>query len=395
MAAAVAKLPARARGDARQRRPSSTRVAEDTANILLVDDDARVRRLVARVLRGRGFVVTEAEDGQQALELAAASPPDIALVDLRLPRVHGFEVVRQLKGERPQAPVLVLSGLDDPEERLQAFDAGADDFIAKPIYIQELIKRIDACERTRRAYLELEQANERTDHLRLFANEAAALLAHDLNNGLSIASANLQFLDEELQSSTDDEEVLDALAASRRALRRMIGLVGNFVDITRLEDAALSATRLPTEVRGLLTLASQLHESRRGPDDLEIEIDCAPELTADIDPMLIERVLHNLLNNATRYVSPGGRIRLTGRLEESEDGTPELYLGVGNTGSAIPPALRDSLFAKYRKGSDGKAQRGMGLYFCRLACEAHGGSIVVEEDPTFHTLFSIRIPLGV
>jgi signal transduction histidine kinase len=324
------------------------------------------------------------------MEAAQLHPPDLALVDLRMPRKDGFDVVRELKLANPRLPVLVLSGWDDAEDRVQAFDVGADDFIAKPVYMKELLRRIDAFERTRKAYLELKALNEHADHLRLFAAEAAALLAHDLNNGLSIASANMQYIDEELRETKADSELVEASSAGRRALRRMIGLVANFVDISRLEDAALQVMRFPTKVGDLLTSTGQIHETSRG--DIEaLRVTCDLDLVCEIDPMLTERVLHNLLNNATRYVDTGGRIGIEAYLEDDGD---TLFIGVGNTGASIPHEKRDGLFEKYGKADDGKSQRGMGLYFCRLACEAHGGTIRIEDSPNYATLFAIRLSLA-
>ena len=364
----------------------------DQARILLAEDQRSVRTFIARALRRHGFEVFEAADGLEAVECAKTSMPDLAIVDLRMPRMDGFEVVRTFKQAHGTAlPVLVLSGMDEPEERVRAFEAGADDFIPKPVYMQELLKRVDAFERTRAAYREARQANERADRLRLFSAEAAALLAHDLNNGLSIANANLQYLQEQLRLEGEEHE---AMAATTRALRRMIGLVRNFVDISRLEDAAIKPEPLDVNVHELLTSAAIIHDPRTGADGGRvIHVDAEQALMAHIDPVLVERVIHNLLNNATRYVNPGGTIGLRGHLVTAGD-QRELHIGVGNTGTGIPTELRSNLFSKYRKGSDGKAQRGMGLYFCRMACEAHGGTIAVCDDSQYNTYFLIRLPLG-
>lgn len=362
-------------------------VAEELPCVLLADDDKQVRRTVSRVLRKRGFHVLEAVDGAMAIELAIEHPPDLALIDLRMPKKDGFEVVRELKEANPRLPVLVLSGWDDADDRIKAFDVGADDFIAKPVYMKELLRRIEAFERTRRAYVELEELNKHADHLRVFAAEAAALLAHDLNNGLSITSANLQYIDEELRERENEEDLVEASSAARRALRRMIGLVANFVDISRLEDAALQVLRFPTKVGEMLRAAGQIHETSRN-DINGISVDCDMDLVCEIDPMLTERVLHNLLNNATRYVNEGGRIHIKAALEEEGK---ILCISVANTGQGIPVDLRESLFGKYGKGGDSNSQRGMGLYFCRLACEAHHGNIRVEDNEDFATVFIIRL----
>jgi DNA-binding response OmpR family regulator len=100
--------------------------------------------------------VREAAGGSEALELAAAEAPHLVIVDLRMPGVSGFEVVETLKQRYETAvPVIVLSGVEDPADRVRAFEAGADDFVAKPVFISEFLKRVDAFERTRRALQEL------------------------------------------------------------------------------------------------------------------------------------------------------------------------------------------------------------------------------------------------
>jgi two-component system, sensor histidine kinase and response regulator len=360
--------------------------------VLLAEDDRSVRKLVQRVLERADFEVLAACDGAEAIELALRETPDLALVDLGLPRVSGIEVIAQLKAAYGAAvPCLVLSGQDAPDERMAAFDAGADDFVGKPVQMKELVKRVSAFERTRRAYVEAKRANETADRLRLFAAETAALLAHDLNNGLSVASANLAYVAENVNATG---EVLDAIEGSERALRRMIGLVRNFVDIARFEDAALEPSPARLDVGELLATAALIHDPRGAGAGAETVIECPPGLIVSVDPVLLERVIHNLLNNATRYVSRNGTIRLQGQRYQEIDGAPWLRISVANSGGGIPAELSSSIFEKYRVGSDGRAQRGMGLYFCRLACEALGGSINLEEDPEFPTQFVIRIPLA-
>jgi len=359
-----------------------------TCRILLADDDAHSRRMVSRSLRRHGFDVVEADNGAAALELADEDPPDLAIIDLRMPHVDGFEVVSALKKEHAHAlPVLVLSGMDDPEDRVRAFDVGADDFIAKPVHPPELMRRVDAFERTRRAYLAAQEANRRADRLRLFAAEAAALLAHDLNNGLSVALANLQFVEEVCNPKG---EARDAFGATTRALRRMSGLVRNFVDVSRLEDAALTPSKITFQVPDLLRTAAEVHDPGAAQSGIRVGVDCPPALLAELDPVLMERVIHNLLGNAVRYVSSEGRICL--RAYENPEREHELVLEVSNTGDQIPEAQRDKLFDKYVRGRDGKARRGMGLYFCRLAVEAHGGTIGLASVTDFDTTFRIRLP---
>jgi two-component system, sensor histidine kinase and response regulator len=354
--------------------------------VLVVDDDARIRRMLVGALGRSGFDVIDADDGAPALLVAAQSPPDIALVDLDMP-TSGFEVVKTLKADLgPAVHVTVVSGRDEQELRLRAFDAGADDFVVKPLFVPELLKRVDNAARTQRAYVQARLAHERADRLLAYSAEAAALLAHDLNNGLSIALSNMAYLSTTLKL---DEDSQDAMSASLRALRRMSGLVANFVDIARLEDSAITPKMEVVQVRDLFDDVVAIHSPsmRNG---TRIEVACEPTLHARFDRALIERVLHNLVGNSARYCYENGLVRISARLMDGPDGTRWLELGVTNTGPQIPDEVRRNLFTKYGR-SGAKGQRGMGLYFCRLVCEAHAGTIG-EQSAEIGPFFRVRLP---
>jgi signal transduction histidine kinase len=343
--------------------------------ILVVDDDPRVRRAIANAMARVGFHVFAAEDGAPALELVEHNPPDVALVDFNMP-TPGLAVVRQLKAAHgPAIYIAVLSGQDDDETRAACFDAGADDVVAKPANMTELRRRMVAAARTQQAYVEIRLARERADRLLAYGAEAAAMLAHDLNNGLAVALSNMTYLRDAARLEDDDAQ---ALSSAVQALRRMSGLVANFVDIARFEDAAVKPQVTANNVRALLQAVIDV-ESALPSCSARFEIDCPPELTGMFDLALIERVLHNLVGNAIRYCVEDGVVRLSARAWDPLD-PAAVEITVWNTGPLVPEGVRERLFRKYGKGGNGK--RGFGLYFCRLACEAHGGSISYRAEPS-------------
>jgi len=315
--------------------------------------------------------------------IAENTPPDLAIVDYNMP-TPGLEVVKRLKQlHGPRVWIAVLSGQDDEATRSACFAAGADDVMVKPAQIGELKQRMMAAARTQQAFVEARLAQERADRLLAYGAEAAAMLAHDLNNGLAVALGNMTYIQDVV--TLGDEET-KALTATVRALRRMSGLVANFVDIARFEDAAVKPHVVPTNLCALIHEVVDVHAV--GTSTTRFEIDCDPRLVGNFDSALIERVLHNLVGNAIRYCNKGGSISISGQVSDLLDG-PGLELVVFNTGPAVPDNLRDRLFAKYAKGTNGK--RGFGLYFCRLACEAHGGSIEYVGRPD-GSAFRIRLP---
>jgi signal transduction histidine kinase len=114
-------------------------------------------------------------------------------------------------------------------------------------------------------------------------------------------------------------------------------------------------------------------------------------LRVEADPALLERVLHNLVQNALRYASTGGRVVLTAR------GGAETAIVVSNDGRPIAEEDRDHLFEKFRRGAAGRGERanvGLGLYFCKVAMEAQGGSIELRQSPEWPVSFVLRLPRG-
>jgi DNA-binding response OmpR family regulator len=351
--------------------------------LLVVDDDVAICNQMATGLSNAGFQVITAHEAMSAYAQVKQTPPDLAIVDLELPGTSGIEVIRELKRmQNASLHVIVLTGHDEEERRAAAFEAGADDYVVKPIPMTEMRRRVSAAIRTQRAYVQARLEKELAERRLVYGHEASALLAHDLNNGLAVSLNNLAYLIDVVKG---DADIMDALAATLRSVRRMSGLVANFVDIARFEDAAVKPAVAVAPVRELLQSVIDVHAPSltRG---IKFEVDCTPELTGRFDAGLVERVLHNLFGNAARYCNQGGTLRL-GAKQWHDTGSLELW--VANTGPQIPDELRGMLFDKYARGKGGK--RGMGLYFCRLVAEAHGGSISCEAHPDGPS-FVMRLP---
>jgi signal transduction histidine kinase len=363
--------------------PTAVESTPTGVRVLVVDDDMVICRQMAAGLASAGYQVVTAHDGARALEQAQETPPDLAIVDLEMPGTNGLDVIRRLKQLfGPAVHIVVMTGHDDEASHAEAFEAGTDDFVVKPTGMSELKRRLAAATRNQRAFVEVRVAKEAADRRMAYGAEAGALLAHDLNNGLAVALSNLQYLRDVLVLDSDQA---DALQTTVRSLRRMSSLVANFVDIARFEDAAVKPMVTTIQVHTVLSSVLEVSASSlaRG---VTIDIDCDPNLTARFDAALVERVLHNLVGNAARYCNQGGTISVTARRWNDED---SVEISVTNSGPQIAESIRPQLFGKYVRGGGGK--RGMGLYFCRLVAEAHGGRIDCEASG-IGPRFVVRLP---
>lgn len=116
-------------------------MTESEAYILVVDDDRAIRRFLRTSLTAHGYIVNEAETGQQALQDVVTHRPDVIILDLGLPDIEGVEVTRQLR-EWSQTPIIILSVREHEEDKIAALDAGADDYLIKPFGVGELMARL-------------------------------------------------------------------------------------------------------------------------------------------------------------------------------------------------------------------------------------------------------------
>ncbi len=217
----------------------------------------------------------------------------------------------------------------------------------------------------------------------------AALVVHDLRSPLSAVQGYLQLLRDELGDTTpaqkqylDDVEML---------VGKALGLVATILDVDELEDGILHAQLAPVKLEELIEPARAGNRAHFEVRQLQFDVDVEPELTVMLDRELFGRVLENLLDNATRYAPRGGRVAIIAKRDARG-----VEIAIGNSGPPVPEAERDKIFGRFyqveRRRASARANRGLGLYFCKLAIEAHQGTIHVEERGDLGAVFVVRLP---
>jgi signal transduction histidine kinase len=234
-----------------------------------------------------------------------------------------------------------------------------------------------------------EMGEDSAKELREKKRVLAALVVHDLRSPLSAVQGYLHLLREELpdvppqaKQYLDDADVLVGKALS---------LVATILDVDELEDGILHAVKQPVKLMELIERARSGNRAHFEVRQLRLDIDVEPELLVRIDRDLFGRVFENLLDNATRYAPRGGRCSIAAKAEGRG-----VEIAIGNNGPPVPVADRDAIFGRYfqveRRRASARANRGLGLYFCKLAVEAHGGTIRVEERGDLGAVFVVTLP---
>lgn len=219
-------------------------------------------------------------------------------------------------------------------------------------------------------------------------------LVHDLRNPIAGISGSLEMLADD-EGTSAGRGRRDLLATARANAQRMLGLVNSILDVSRLESGQLSLERQPVQLHALVAEALQLQEALTAEKQLRVENVLPADLPLVlVDPRLIIRVLHNLLDNAIKFTPPGGTIWVTARAaaDDREPLGEWVEVTVSDSGPGIPPQLQGRLFQKFVSGNQPGRGSGLGLAFCRLAVESHGGRIWADGAPGTGTSVTFTLP---
>ena len=364
----------------------------EVADMLVVDDDPRNCRLLEGFLRSEGYAVRRAADGATALRMALERTPDVVLLDVMMPGASGYEVCRTLKATAAtrHTQVMLVTALGGTTHQVEGLDSGADDWVAKPVRREEFLARVRSLLRVRRLLLEADQARAtlaaRNSELEL-KKTLAQTLVHDLKGPLTAVAGNLDLLERE-----GDARTLELARRCRGSAMRMLRMILDLLDVDGLEAGQLRPRTDPVDAVDVVARAVGDAEGSAQQRGVRIESNysVAPcVLRGDSD--LVRRMVDNLLSNALEH-TPAGKV-VTVTVAAREEG---IELRVADQGPGVPVEQREHVFEKYARlelrRAGVTANRGLGLTFCRLAAEAHGGAVWVEEAPGGGALFRLLLP---
>ncbi|HEX5657897.1 MAG TPA: hybrid sensor histidine kinase/response regulator, partial [Polyangiales bacterium] len=334
--------------------------------------------------------------------LGEAEPIDLVVLDYVLGRQSCITLCEAIRGLAFGAdlPILVISAASDSATQRAAIDAGADDFLSKPVHRGELLLRVRSLIQFRRLKQELAASNElltqqRDAILRVQQqkDELIEVIVHDLKNPLAAIAANAEFLTMARELNEDFRDCSNSIAS---AAENMLRMVHNMLDVSRAEDASLVMHPENIDLGALVHETCSLMTRRAEEKRVTLVGEAASKnLIVRADRDLLRRTLENLIDNAVRYTPNGSRVTMSAVAQESE-----IAITVADEGPGVPPAQRERIFEKYAQldRSEDRAQkrfgRGIGLAFVKLAVVSHGGRIWVDENHPRGSRFELRFPLS-
>ncbi len=377
-------------------------MTEAPAPLILVADDVPANvELLFDQLHALGYRTVAALDGPSALAGCFTHHPDLCIFDVSMPagdlgvddRSTGFEVCRRLKRDPRTAriPVIFVTALNDTSDRVKAIEAGGDDFLTKPHNRLVLGARVRSLLRLKAATDALEDSYRKLRELEKIRDDLMKMIVHDLKTPLTSILASLELLlDGDLGRLSDDQRgmVADADGKAQDLLR----LIEDLLEIAKIEEAAVPLSLESISPADLLSEVLNEWAVRFQQDGAKATIDVSDDLALfEADRGLLKRVFANLVQNALTHSAHAVTLRLTARRDPSG-----VLFTVADDGPGIPPQYHELIFRKFEQVRVPHAPRvgssGLGLTFCRLVVEQHGGRIWVQSAEGQGSAFHILLP---
>lgn len=374
---------------------NETQLAGGLPDILMVDDTQANLQLLCGMLKERGYKVRPVPSGKLALQAAKSAPPDLVLLDINMPELDGYEVCAQLKRDdrTRDVPVIFISALNETMDKVLAFGMGGVDYITKPFQFEEVDARVAAHLKLRRLQIDLEgrnrdlqRSNAELRRLQELRDNLTHMIVHDLRSPLTGVLGAFELIEMEAgKLSSNGAQMLDV---GQNALNQVLSMINSLLDVSKIEAGELKLQRGACDLVALARKAAEVLAAVRGTRRITLEPEGEP-LTAPVDQDLILRVIQNLLGNAFKFTAQNGEVKV--RL--ARDGQ-RIRVSVTDDGPGIPEEYHERIFEKFGqvKSDRPRVGTGLGLTFCRLAVEAHGGRIGVRSEVGKGSTFWFDLP---
>jgi two-component system, sensor histidine kinase and response regulator len=395
---------------------------EDPAqpNILIVDDTPDNLRLLSGILVEQGYIVRPAANGPRALTAARVEPPDLILLDIKMPDMDGYAVCEQLKADERtrEIPVIFISALDDIQDKVKGFALGGVDYIIKPFQAEEVLARVQTHlalhtlqirleEQNRQLQQEIAQRQQAEEDLQVLNQQlqqtnqelAAAntskdtffsIIAHDLRTPFTSLIGLTEVMLEDFDRY-EHEKLKGFLRKIHKAAQHTYTLLTNLLTWSRLERGVMEYEPVPvalhTIVRPVIDVLTLNATQKQIVFDNQIDRD----VSVYADVQMVNTVIRNLLSNALKFTPSGGKVTISAQARANL-----IEIAVADTGIGMTPKQISALFRidtkTSQRGTAGEEGTGLGLILCKELVEKNGGTIRVESTPDHGSTFFFPLP---
>lgn len=374
---------------------------EQPIHLLLVDDLEENLLALEALLKREDVVCLKARSGDEALELLLVHDVALALVDVQMPGMDGFQLAEFMRGNvnaRHVPIIFVTAGSADLQRRFRGYEAGAVDFIQKPIETDILRSKanvfIDLYRQRREILAQRDELEAYANALRAAdrrKNDFIAMLGHELRNPIMALRAGLQLLERQ----SDEKLKADIQARMEVQAHHLSRLIEDLLDVARIDQGKISLQRERVSLQSVIESAVDTSRPKieAGAHDLTVALPSQP-LWLDGDFTRLSQVVSNLLTNAAKYTPSEGQIRVSADVVQNE-----VRIDIVDNGVGVAPDMQGRIFDLFTqsKGPDDRSREGLGigLALVKQLVEMHDGAVELASDgPGQGSCFTLRFPLA-
>lgn len=350
--------------------------------ILVIDDIVYNFNVVEDLLFEEKYEFKYAANGLQALKFLSETLPDLILLDAMMPGLDGIEVCKRIKSNSHllHIPIIMATALDSKQDIARCLEAGADDFISKPIDGLELRARVRSMLRIKQQYDALKAALEMREDM-------STTIVHDLRNPIG----NIAFACELLLGSNLDRKQKKKVEQIIDSQQRLSALTDDLLIMAKMDSGMLRLNKTHVNINNLVERVVRDFTPLAHHNEIEPILQLSETVeNILIDVNLFRRLLENLLSNAIKFSPPASRVII--RVDRC-DLEGKIKIQVGDSGMGVKDELKQKIFNKYEIGRklNNINQIGLGLAFCKMIVEAHRGEIYVEDNKPKGAIFTVQI----
>jgi len=393
---------------------------------LLVDDTAENLVAIEALLRRDGLELLVARSGSEALELLLMHDVSLALLDVQMPVMDGFELAELMRGAKrtKHVPIIfVTAGNRDPERPFEGYELGAVDFLFKPIDPRVLKSKADVFFELARQRREVSRAlgfaqvaRSAAESANRSKDEFLANMSHELRTPLNAIIGFSEVLKDGLMGEMTDQPrrfIGDIFSSGNH----LLALINDILDLAKVEAGTMMLDLESVQVSSLFVNSLSIIREKAAAHHIRLGIDAAEELGSfQADARKLKQIAYNLLSNAVKFTNEGGEVTLrVGRVPRAEVGqllgswagrtfpladnefAEFLKLSVTDNGIGISPEGLEQLFKPFSQIDSGLARKyegtGLGLAMVKLLAELHGGAVAVQSAVGEGSCFMVWLPL--